>query len=160
MATAYIETTIPSYYTARRSKSLLQAGRQLTTQQWWDGGHSGFELVTSTETLNEIREGDPAMAAARLKLLAPVRVIPVTNRSAELAIELVRSGIVPAVATPDAVHISIAATAAVDFLVTWNFKHIANPYIRDRMREKIEKFGARMPVMCSQEELLTDDDDS
>ena len=53
MATAYIETTIPSYYVARASDSLIQASRQKSTQQWWDGGCSGLDLVTSLETLDE-----------------------------------------------------------------------------------------------------------
>ena len=43
--------------------------RQLATREWWDGGCSGFELVTSTETLNEAGEGDPMRAAERLALL-------------------------------------------------------------------------------------------
>ena len=62
MGTAYIEITIPSYYTARNSRSIIQASRQLATREWWDGGCSGFELVTSTETLNEAGEGDSDMA--------------------------------------------------------------------------------------------------
>ena len=53
MATAYIETTIPSYYVARPSNSLLQAARQANTRAWWDGGFSGFELFTSQETIDE-----------------------------------------------------------------------------------------------------------
>jgi hypothetical protein len=69
MATAYIETTIPSYYTARNARSILQSSRQLATREWWDSGCSEFELVTSTETMNEVAEGDPAMASERLALL-------------------------------------------------------------------------------------------
>lgn len=44
MATAYIETTIPSYYVARTSDSLLQVAKQAATRRWWDEGCSGFEL--------------------------------------------------------------------------------------------------------------------
>ncbi len=44
MATAYIETTIPSYYVARPSTSLIQAARQANTREWWDGGCSGLDL--------------------------------------------------------------------------------------------------------------------
>jgi len=58
MATAYIESTIPSDYTARNARSILQASRHLATREWWDEGCSGFDLVTSTETLNEAGEGD------------------------------------------------------------------------------------------------------
>lgn len=158
MATAYIETTIPSYYTARNARSILQASRQLVTQEWWDGGCSGFELVTSTETLNEAGEGDPTMAADRLAMLRDLRILPVTQDAAALARLLVSSGLVPANAAPDAVHIALASVHRIDFLVTWNFKHIANPHIRERLRAKINDSGHRMPVMCSPEELLNDDE--
>jgi len=158
MATAYIETTIPSYYTARNARSILQASRQLATREWWDSGCSGFELVTSTETLNEAGEGDPEMAKARLELLGDIRILPVTEAAAELARTLVTSGLVPAIASPDAVHIALASVHQIDFLVTWNFKHIANPHTTERMRTRINDSGFRMPVMCSPEELLNDDE--
>ena len=158
MATAYIETTIPSYYAARNARSILQASRQLAKREWWDGGCSGFDLVTSTETLNESGEGDPERATARLALLRGVRVLPVTDEAADLARMLVSAGLVPVIASPDAVHIALASVHQIDFLVTWNFKHIANPHIRERMRTKINDSGYRMPVMCSPEELLNDDE--
>jgi hypothetical protein len=158
MATAYIETTIPSYYTARDARTILQASRQLATREWWDRGCSGFDLVTSTETLNEVGEGDPEMATARLALLHEMRVLPVTDGVADLARVLVATGLVPVIASPDAVHIALASVHQIDFLVTWNFKHIANPHIRERMRTKINDSGYRMPVMCSPEELLNDDE--
>lgn len=160
MATAYIETTIPSYYTARSTRSILQASRQLATREWWDEGCSGFELVTSTETLNEAGEGDPSMASERLDLLRGIRVLPVTSEAASLARLLVTSGLVPDIAAPDAVHIALASVHQIDFLVTWNFKHIANPHIRERMRKIINDSGHRMPVMCSPEELLSDHETS
>jgi len=159
MATAYIETTIPSYYTARSARSLLQASRQVATQEWWDSGCSGFDLVTSTETLNECGEGDPEMARARLALLQGMRILPVTESAAGLARTLVASGLVPAIASPDAVHIALASVHGIDFLVTWNFKHIANPHLRERMRTAIGHAGFPMPVMCSPEELRNDDED-
>ena len=158
MSTAYIETTIPSYYSARNARSILQASRQFVTREWWDSGCSGFELVTSTETLNEAGEGDPEMAKARLELLGGIRILPVTEAVAELARILVTSGLVPAIASPDAVHIALASVHQIDFLVTWNFKHIANPQTRERMRKTINDSGYRMPVMCSPEELSNEDE--
>lgn len=151
-------TPIMTPITARSARSLLQASRQVATQEWWDSGCSGFDLVTSTETLNESGEGDPEMAGARLALLQGIRVLPVTESAAGLARTLVASGLVPAVASPDAVHIALASVHHIDFLVTWNFKHIANPHIRERMRTAINDSGFRMPVMCSPEELLNDDE--
>ena len=86
------------------------------------------------------------------------RILPVTEDAADLARSLVGSGLVPAIASPDAVHIALASVHQIDFLVTWNFKHIANPHIRERLRKKISDSGHRMPVMCSPEELLNEDE--
>ncbi len=98
------------------------------------------------------------MASERLTLLRGIRVLPVTREAADLARLLVASGLVPDVASPDAIHIALASVHHIDFLVTWNFKHIANPHIRERMRTKINASGHRMPVMCSPEELLNEDE--
>jgi len=46
-----------------------------------------------------------------------------------------------------------------DYLVTWNFKHIANPFIRDRLRVAVAAADFVLPVMCSPEELLQNDDE-
>jgi hypothetical protein len=81
------------------------------------------------------------MAKERLGLLQGIRVVPVTSEAADLARLLVASGLVPEIASPDAVHIALASVHQIDFLVTWNFKHIANPHIRERMRTKINDSG-------------------
>jgi hypothetical protein len=98
------------------------------------------------------------MAKERLDLLQGMRVLPVTREAADMARQLVASGLVPESASPDAVHIALASVHRIDFLVTWNFKHIANPHIRERMRTRINDSGFRMPVMCSPEELLNEDE--
>jgi len=46
-----------------------------------------------------------------------------------------------------------------DYPVTWNFKHIANPFIRDRLRSALAVAGYELPVMCSPEKLLQNDDE-
>lgn len=160
MATAYIETTIPSYYVARTSDSLLQAAKQATTRKWWDDGCSGFDLFTSLETLDEAGKGDSLMAAERLKLLHNIPLLRLPDEGVELARSLVASGIVPAIASSDALHIVVASVHKIDYLVTWNFKHIANPFIRDRLRYAVTSAGFELPVMCSPDELLQNEDEN
>lgn len=154
MATAYIETTIPSYYVARSSSSLFHAAKLAATREWWDGGCSGFELFTSLETLDEAGKGDAQMAADRLNLLLGIPLLPMPDVALELASGLLFSGIVPEKAASDALHIALASVHRIGYLVTWNFKHIANPFLRDRLRSAVEKAGFELPVMCSPEELL------
>ncbi|MGF1452954.1 MAG: type II toxin-antitoxin system VapC family toxin [Opitutales bacterium] len=159
MATAYIETTVPSYYVARTSDSLLQAAKQAATRTWWDAGCSGFELFTSLETLDEAGRGDEAMALERLKLLKDIPLLPIPEEGLKLARSLVASEIVPAKAASDAIHIALASVHGIDYLVTWNFKHIANPFLRDRIRVAIGAAGFDLPVMCSPEELHQNNDE-
>jgi len=159
MATAYIETTIPSYYVARPSVSLIQAARQASTRKWWDEGCSGFELFTSQETLDEVGRGERVMADDRLALLENVGVLEITDEVATLTKNLLASQLVPAKAASDAVHIAVASVHSMEFLVTWNIKHIGNPHIRARLRATVTASGATLPVICTPEELLNDEDD-
>ena len=159
MATAYIETTIPSYCVARPSNSLIQASRQASAREWWDGGCSGLDLVTSIETLDEAARGDEEMAVARQGLLSAVRLLPVTDDVIALASTLVSTGLVPAKAASDAMHIALESVHGIDYLVTWNFKHIANPFTRDRLRIAVADAGFELPVMCSPDELLQNNED-
>ncbi len=159
MPRAYIETSVPSYYVARPSRQITQIAKQQATIDWWDGGCSGFELVTSLETLDELSRGDESKAKERLDLIKDVPILEVTDAVADLAYDLVRLGIVPEKVVSDALHIAVAAVHSVDYLVTWNFKHIANPFLRERIRETVIGNGYKMPVMCSPEELLQYNED-
>ena len=158
MATAYIETSVPSYYVARPSSSLIQAARQATTRIWWDGGCSGLDLYTSLETLDEAGRGDTQIIEARLKLLEGIPLLQLNQAAASLASELVCKRVIPASAGSDAMHIAVASAHGTDFLVTWNFQHIANPFLRDRLRREVAGFGAVLPVICTPDELLQDNE--
>ncbi len=159
METAYIETTIPSYYVARSSPSLFHAAKQAATREWWDGGCSGLSLFTSFETINEAGKGDERMAEDRLRLLQGIPILPLPEEAVGLVQKLLDSGIVPAKAAGDAIHIAVASAHRIDYLLTWNFKHIANPFLRDRLRQAVGDAGFDLPIMCSPEELLQSNED-
>jgi len=160
VARDYIETSVPSYYVARPSRELAQLAKQQATRDWWDGGCSGFDLVTSLETIDEAGRGEGLKAQERLDLIGQLSILEVTEAVVELAGELVDLGIVPEKVASDALHIAVASVHEVDYLVTWNFKHIANPFLRERIRNLVTGHGFRMPVMCSPEELLEYNEDN
>jgi len=159
MPTAYIETTIPSYYSSRPARDVVQITRQAATRQWWDQGCSGFQLYTSQEVIDEAGRGDREQASKRLEMLAKIPVLEFNAEVENLARRLISVGLVPASVASDAVHIATACVHGVDFLVTWNFKHIANPLIRQRLRQEVALTGYVLPVLCTPEELLNDEDD-
>jgi hypothetical protein len=74
----YIETTIPSYLTARPALQVIQAGHQLSTRRWWEEYRGSFELFTSLVTIQEAREGDQEAAEKRLDSLKDVALLAVT----------------------------------------------------------------------------------
>lgn len=150
----YIETTIPSYLCAGRSRSLRLASHQEVTATWWSHHRSGYDLYTSVFVREEAAEGNPAMAAARMAFLNGIPVLPTTEEVDELAEELLKGGLIPKKAATDAFHISIAAVHGMDFLLTWNCTHIHNLNIVRRVERICAKAGHVCPVICTPDELL------
>jgi hypothetical protein len=64
----------------------------------------------------------------------------------------------PEKATIDAFHISVAAVNGVEYLLTWNCKHIANPALRPRIERICRDMGYEPPAICTPPELMEMDD--
>jgi len=150
----YIETTIPSYLTARPALQVIQAGHQLSTRRWWEDYRGGFELFTSLVTIQEAREGDPGAAQIRLESLKDIPLLAVTSEVEFIAQRLLGEQLLPTSADRDALHIGVAVFHEMDFLLTWNIRHIANAQIRKKLRAFVESLGYSLPTICSPEELL------
>lgn len=150
----YLETTIPSYLVARRSRDLRLAADQETTQQWWETERQSFSLHISTTVLKEVRRGDPAYAAAREAWLAGVPLLGDLPEATELAKRLLRDEIIPAVAADDATHVALAAAHQMQFLLTWNCKHINNHNLRARIERACAAMGLACPDICTPAELM------
>ena len=155
----FIETTIPSLYVSRPSRDLLQLTRQELTREWWDGQRHQFDLFTSQLVLDEAGVGEPAKAAERLQLLANIPLLDLNEKVDALATKLVVDGILPQVAIRDASHLAAAGVHRMDFLLTWNCKHIANPFIADRLHSCFSEMGIHLPTICTPEQFFPDEHD-
>ena len=156
--TAYIETSVVSYLTARPSRDVVVAAYQQVTREWWRIASDRFDLVASALVLTEAGAGDAQAAKARLKTLETVTLVEATPDAENLAQRLIDNAAVPPQAADDAAHIAIAVTNGVDFLVTWNFRHIANAAMRIRIERVCKEAGYEPPVICTPNELLEFDD--
>ena len=143
--TVYVETSVVSYLTARPSRAFRVAARQRATRGWWNGAAERFELVASELVLAEASAGDPAAARARLAALETVRLLDPFPEAERLAEELLASGAIPRGAETDAAHIAIAAVGGIDYLATWNFKHIANAAALSRIEHAPRHRGGERP---------------
>ena len=153
----YVETSVISYLTARPSKTILGAAHQQITQAWWETRFE-YELFVSQSVWQECSAGDPDAARRRLTVLEGLDVLAITEGMIGLAETLIAQRLIPAKAIEDALHISVATLHHVDFLLTWNCQHIANPIIQEGIAEYLEPRGLFLPIICTPEELLGDQD--
>ncbi len=150
----YVETSVISYLTARPSRDLIMAAHQEVTREWWQNQSGAFDLYYSEAVRNEAAMGSEDAAALRLQALLDLKLLEIPSQALELANALVIATALPAKAQVDALHIAIAAYEKMDFVLTWNFKHIANAQSALKVREVCAGFGLQCPVLCSPLELL------
>ena len=149
----YLETTIVSYLTARPSRDLIIAGHQQITQEWWDSQRDNYELFISQPVLTEAGMGEPLMAQSRLAVLNSLNLLATTGEALALAKKLIAPGPLPIKAATDALHIALAAHHGLDYLLTWNCKHIANAQMWPRINVLCLMQGYQPPTICTPEEL-------
>lgn len=149
----YVETTIVSYLTARPSHDLVRAAHQQVTRDWWET-RSTFDLYISQLVLDEAGAGDGDAATRRLDALRGLPILDMKAEATLLAGEILRLGGMPSKAYVDAVHVALAAVHGVDFLLTWNCTHIANPTMRGKVEAICRAQGFEPPIICTPVEFM------
>jgi hypothetical protein len=152
----YIETSVVSYLANRPSRYVVIAAHQALTEEWWEDRTDAFERVVSALVVREVSAGEGESARKRLAAIAQLPVLAVSEAALALAQRLVEPGPIPASAKADALHVAVAAVNGVDYLLTWNCKHLANAALRERIARLVEEAGYRCPVLCTPEELMED----
>ena len=155
----YLESSVISYLTSRPNRDVIIAGRQAITLDWWENQRHQFELRISVLVEEEISKGDSSAAQQRFEKVADIESLLISNEAIRIADLLLAEKVVPKGSEEDALHIGIAASQGVDFLLTWNFKHINNAETKNAITRLVESAGYVCPQLCSPEELggITDD---
>ena len=156
--TVYVETSVVSYLTAPPSRDVVVPAYQQITREWWRVAPDRFDLVVSPLVLAEAGAGDAKAAKVRMDALEAVTLVEATPDAERLAHRLIDVAAVPPQAADDDAHIAIAVTNGIDFLVTWNFRHIANAAMRMRIERACRQAGFEPPVICTPNELMEADD--
>lgn len=145
----YVETTVVSDATALPTNDLVLAGRQYVTREWWRTARERFDLYSSRTVDVEIRRGDGEAAQRRIVALKDIPEVETTDASIRLARELIERKAVPREYPDDALHIATAATNGLDYLVSWNFKHITNANTIPLIVRICEENGYQCPCICT-----------
>jgi predicted nucleic acid-binding protein len=151
--TVYIETTITGHLTSRLPSDPIIAGQMLETRRWWKESRIHFEIFTSEAVLLEASRGDPTAAAERLEAIELLPLIPITDGARALADFLVKRNALPSKARVDALHLATAAANGLQFLLTWNCRHLANATLQTKIQGVCRDWGFEPPIICTPFEL-------
>lgn len=154
MKRIYFETSFFGYLTSRPSRDLLKAARQQVTLDLWDLRQSAFTPLISGLVLQEAARGDPQAALLRLQACEQADSLQVSLEAQSLGQRLMNVGAVPQTEPEDALHLALATLAQVDYIVTWNFKHMVGPSAKALLVRHIERLGYAAPLIATPEELL------
>lgn len=150
----YLETTVISYLTAWRSPRLIMAAHQEATREWWDNERQHFDLFVSEAVIQEASAGDSEAANRRLEAIEGIPELQITDKARDLAKILIDKSRLPNKASIDALHVSVATENGMDYLLTWNCRHIANATLQRSMRVICEDAGYLLPIICTPLELI------
>ena len=152
--TVYIETTIVSYLTAWPSRDVVRLSHELLTREWWTSERPRFDLYTSALTHQEASAGDPTAAAERLHALEGIPLLTIDAPVVSLAERLVTALSLPTRARADAVHLAVSAVHRLDFLLTWNCRHLANGELAATIERTCDAAGRVAPRVLTPEQLM------
>jgi hypothetical protein len=157
--TVYVETTVIGHLTARPPDDPLVAGQMLATRKWWNESRDRFDLLTSDIVRAECARGDPDAAAERLKAISSLALAPIPPDVEKLVDLLLARHALPIKARIDAFHVAIAAMNFIEYILTWNCRHLANATIRLKIEETCRESGCEPPIICTPYELSEVHDD-
>jgi hypothetical protein len=149
----YVESTIPSYATARPSADVVIAGRQILTRQFWEAERHKYDLYVGQPVVDECGKGDPSAARRRLYLLQGIRMLPKTAEITALAAVYQKLLEIPNRAKADCIHLATCVINEIDYLLTWNCTHMGAAS-QAKMQKYNEKHNIWSPLLVTPEDLL------
>jgi predicted nucleic acid-binding protein len=150
----YLETTIPSYATARESKDSLVAARQKATKLFWRRERGNYDFFVSQTVVAECELGDPQAARKRLKFISDLERLPEPAGLVALANEYQKVLGIPEHAKNDCYHLAYCVLIKIDYLATWNCAHLGTE-AQKILDAYNRQHGLRTPRLVTPEFFLT-----
>jgi hypothetical protein len=147
----YIETTIPSYYCDQRAGVAVEIAR---TREWWDQERDQYDCFISPVVLEELTDGDYPTKVACLKLVESLTLLEVNQEILDIAEVYQKRTLMPRAPVRDALHVAVASHYRMDFLLTWNCRHIANANKAEHLAKLNHGMGLKVPRLVTPQILL------
>jgi len=150
----YIETTIISYQSAKPSRDIIVLAHQQITNEWWNKRRKDFHNFISAAVIDEIKAGYKSASKKRLELIEEFELLPLSSEVEKISNIYVKQLQIPEKSIRDTIHLAVASLNEIDYLLTWNCKHLANGEIIKKLVSLNKKLKIHTPIICTPEELL------
>lgn len=155
--TVYVETSFINRLADPLKREPRIRQEQLDSREWWRAYRNEYTLVTSNAALLECtRYPNARTVRLRLRYLAKLASprLQLSDLNGLSAALREPHGPLPAAELLDANHVAAAAILGCRFLLTWNQKHIANPFTRDQVDNVIRRYGYKPPIIATPQQFL------
>ncbi|MFV0388594.1 MAG: hypothetical protein ACK5NT_07555 [Pyrinomonadaceae bacterium] len=145
----YLETSVIGAY--------LDNGepfRRDLTIRWWEHELDEYRANVSILVQRELESLNEPYRTAYLKLVEPLTSLSLPEEAAILAEGYITRGIFQRKYIGDAMHVAIASVHKMDYLVTWNFGHLANVRKQARIKLFNTAAGFFVPMIVTPEFLV------
>jgi len=154
--TVYIDTTIPSYYTDQRESLSLHIQR---TRTWWQEERHAYQVYCSDFVELELSESVFVGQAEALTLIAEIPRLAINSEIEQIVEVYLANYLMPGKDIRDAIHLAFASYYKLDFLLTWNIRHLANARKRAHIRVINSRLHLTIPEIITPLELLLTEDE-
>ena len=154
--TVYVETSVASAHASARDDP-ASVFRRDVTRQWWSQQSHLYELRSSLAVLTELGAGKYPGQQEATDLVRSLPLLDISDEALAIAEAYVRHRVMPEPAAGDAVHLAVASLHEVDYLLTWNIRHLANPNKIEHITVINRRLGLVTPVIVSPEGLWTEE---
>jgi predicted nucleic acid-binding protein len=133
---------------------MIVAAQQQVTAEWWNGPHRKYELYISEAVIDECAAGDHDVSGRRLRFIEKLSVLKITAEVVQLALIYGKLLAIPEKSKIDAVHLALAVHHEMDYLLTWNCKHLAHGEVRTKIHRYNMLHELFEPMIVTPSELM------
>lgn len=150
--TIYLDTNIISamHYDGN---DISIINRQMVTRDWWDSERQHFTVWASSLTELELSLGVYRRQEECLRFVKRLGYVPIKNDIRDFARDLIETGVIPKSKPADALQLALAAGHGADYLLTWNYAHLANPITQAKTERLLKTRDWRCPLLVSPESI-------
>jgi hypothetical protein len=151
-SSVFIETSVPSAYVSRREDA-SSVHRREATRLWWREQLLLYTAFVSDGVLVELGKGDWPGKGEALALVENLAKLVGDEEAIAVARRYMQEHLVPEDLGGDALHLATACVNEMDFLLTWNIRHLANPNKQEHLTVINRRLGLLTPIIVTPEML-------